>query len=753
MNAFTGRWHLPVLAFAAGGVLASLEGEAFYIFVLLITVILYGFRAHIPQLLLSLVLLAAGFIYLTPPSPPASMKGPDTWTAVIDSEVKETSYAVQFLMEDEQGIRRQVRFMKSDPDEQVPVYHHGGLCTVSGTAGPFDPARNPGEFDYAAYMATQGVFTKMMVENHSDITCQGRSYVSFIYEWRTNLLKRVQQQLDPGACSWIKALVFGEKDAIPEEITEWFQTYNLSHILAISGLHAGLLAGGVYMVLYRSGLATRRQAGVFLLLFLPSYTILAGAAPSVIRACVMALIVLLFSMVNHRIPLSDVIAWTAGFLLVWKPDYLHQAGFQFSFLVTFSLILSVPVLKRASGLWQQTIIISLICLLSILPLQIRYFYEFQPLSLFANVAMVPYFSFFVIPVSFLLFLSAFVLPGDVSRGVSSLFSDFHHRILSAGMSAGGLLDIPWVIGELASSAVLVFMILFVRMMIHWCRGKLERCFAYGAACAGVLMVYASLPYLSPEGTVTMLDIGQGDSFVIELPYRKGVWMIDAAGPPPYMEDETRTAKTVIVPFLKSRGIDTIDTILITHEDSDHNGSVPYLIDQLDVGNVVTSPFYPVQYKGVKQREASAGDHLKTDGLSMRVLHPAENTGDANDNSLVVTFDLGGKSWMFTGDISVPVEKQLLQDLPDVRIDVLKVAHHGSDTSSSDAWLDEVNAGTAWVSAGVENSYGHPHEEVVEKLMERDMLILRTDQSGAVHYNFYGDDGTFSTFLPYNASRK
>ncbi|MBN8236696.1 DNA internalization-related competence protein ComEC/Rec2 [Halobacillus kuroshimensis] len=753
MNACTGRWHLPVLAFASGGVLASLEGDAVYVFAVLITVVLYGYRNHLPQFFLLCILLATGFFYLAPQTPQTQMENSETWTGVIDSEVKETSYAVQFLMENADGIKRQVRILKSDPDERVPVFHHGSVCTASGVTGPFASARNPGAFDYAEYMYTQGVFAEMVVQDHSDTACEGRSRLSYLYEWRTHLLKKVQRQLDPESYSWVKALVFGEKDALPEDIVNWFQAYNLSHILAISGLHAGLLAGGVYVSLYRSGLATKRQARIFLFLFLPSYTILAGAAPSVIRACVMALIVLVFSMSNRRIPLSDVIAWTAGFLLVWNPDYLHQIGFQFSFLVTFSLILSAPVLKKASGLWQQTVIISLICLLAILPLQIHYFYEFQPLSLFVNVAVVPYFSFFVIPVSFLLFLAALLFSGPVTYGFSSIFSDFHQRVLSAVMKVGGLLDLPWVIGELAASAILVFMVLFVRMMFHWCREKRGKALFFGAACVGVLMVYTSLPYLSPKGTVTMLDVGQGDSFIIELPYRKGVWMIDAAGPPVYMEDKAATAETIIVPFLKSRGIHTVDTLLITHEDSDHDGSVPYLLQHHNVNRLVTSPYNPVQYKGVEQKRVEAGDLLKGGGLEMRVRHPAEDRGDANDNSLVVDFDLGGKKWMFTGDISAPVEKELLQGAVAVRADVLKAAHHGSNTSSSEQWLERVGAEVVWVSAGVDNRYGHPHEEVLERLMDQEAVILRTDQSGAVSYNFYGDDGTFSTFLPYNASRK
>ncbi|WP_232324906.1 DNA internalization-related competence protein ComEC/Rec2 [Halobacillus mangrovi] len=499
-------------------------------------------------------------------------------------------------------------------------------------------------------------------------------------------------------------------------------------------------------------MATKEGAKVLIILFLPPYALLAGAAPSVLRATLMAGLVMLSTFSKWKVPLTDILSLVALSLLILSPSYLDHLGFQFSFLVTMSLILSFPLLKQTENPLAMSALISFVSQTSILPLQLYYFFEFNPLSLFANLLLVPYFSFFVIPFLMMLLLCSFILP-QISLLLSQTLFPPHTNFLSFLETHSNLFDIQWVVGEINRSFIIVCLVLFIIMMRLWIKQKLVFAFAAGVASVGVLMVYSILPYFSPYGRVTMLDVGQGDSFVVELPYRRGVIMIDAAGPPVFTGDESKTAEQIILPYLKSRGIFKLDAIIITHEDTDHSGSVQTLANEMKVGNLVVSLYYPKIETVENVVRIKAGEHLVIGGQDFNLLHPSEDTGDANDNSIVLTATLGGLEWIFTGDASAEIEKLLIKVGSNVNADVLKVGHHGSNTSTSEEWVKHVSPSVALISAGLDNRYGHPHEEVVERLSAQGVVLFSTPDYGAVQYDFSSQRGTFSSFLPYNASRE
>lgn len=312
------------------------------------------------------------------------------------------------------------------------------------------------------------------------------------------------------------------------------------------------------------------------------------------------------------------------------------------------------------------------------------------------------------------------------------------------------LNIQWVIGQLPIIWGGLYLVIFTIMMKKWSVDHLQKAFISGTLLVLLLVAYCLLPYISPFGKVTMLDVGQGDTFVIELPYRKGVIMIDAAGPSLFTNNPSSTSDYIIEPFLKSNGIKKIDALIISHNDQDHSGSVEYLDSAFLIEGIYVSPYYNEELKN--KRIVKEGDALVFSNYSFYILHPGEDHEDSNENSLVIYTELGGLSWVFTGDISKQIEKNLIKSYPELSADVLKVGHHGSHTSTDPNWLKHLSPQVALISVGRDNSYGHPHAEVIEAIEEQGSLVFRTDKHGGVRFLFKGDNGTFLPHLTYNAER-
>lgn len=754
MTVMKGFWHIPALAFVLGGVLSNQSGYPFYIILIFLSYWMYSYRLRRISLLFIASFLVAGYFYLSPLDYiKGSLDQSLSWRATIISNVKESTHTYSMTLKHESGEKFIVRFFKEENDIAPREWRHGALCTVNGTVDSFAQARNHGQFDYRSYMAKEGIYKQVVIEEKKNLHCEGGSWLSILYDARKIMKGKVEENTQSEAFAWMQALVFGETDRLDKATIQWFREYNLSHILAISGLHVGLTIGGVYFLFFRTGLATKKHVQLFLLLLLPFYTFLSGAAPSVLRAALMASILLLTTSLKWKIPLADILSIAALVLLFISPSYFHHIGFQFSFLVTFSLVLSLPILKQYTNVWIQSLVIGLISQLSILGLQIHYFFEFQPLSLWVNFIMVPYFSFIVIPFLMITLLVVFLFP-SLAQVISSIFITFHERILSIVHSLTLYMDFSWIIGEITPLFIILYTIFLVVMLKCWSEGKLQKAFVSSMVAVGIIMIHCTIPYVSDKGTVTMLDVGQGDSFVIELPYRRGIIMIDAAGPSIFSSNKKKTAEDVIIPFLKSRGIRNIDGLFISHKDSDHSGSVRYLLEEFNISHVFVSPYYQDLYKEVEVKRVAGGKKVVIGGQDFNVLHPADRDfGEPNDNSLVLESNIGGKKWLFTGDISKDVEIEIIEAYPSLKVDILKIGHHGSNTSTSNDFLNSTQPEVGLISAGVDNRYGHPHDEVVERFEERGIPLLQTNRHGEVQYFFSGQSGTFSTFLPYNASRE
>ncbi|HLR74300.1 MAG TPA: DNA internalization-related competence protein ComEC/Rec2 [Virgibacillus sp.] len=760
-----GYWHIVALSvsisiltvyFKQHFLLVGCVGWLFYLY--------YVRRLRKLPLLVSLAFLLF-FIFYIPPIDEATYEDIDSVSTSISGKInrsmERTPSKVDFTLHD--NITSQtylIVYFPSDDDtltsHQYKRIKYGATCEIKGTVKHPDRSRNPGQFNFQNYLSSKGISYQLIVDSLEDIECEGSSVFNKFFSIRQVILDQVILQLSPEAAAWVSALVLGDQSLLDDDIVDVFQRWSLSHILAISGLHVGIIVALIYMLCVKLNIVTKETGEWLIICFLPLYALIAGGEPSVLRASIMVLFFLIFNKVKSNNSITDTISIVFLLLIIAHPYVVYHIGFQLSFLVTFGLILSKKWLVQSPSPTWQLLKISFIAQMMILPLQFSYFHTFQPLSILLNFFVVPYFSMIVIPVMFILLLIT-PLSGMLTHAIDYVFTNIHY-IFQIGLHyIDDLLYFPLILGDFPIYFAIVYYIIFVRCMQLAQQNKLVNAFKYGCALIGLMICLAIRPYLSPVGTVTMLDIGQGDAFVVELPYRKGVFFIDA-GATFSFDDFKPTEKVyehIIRPYLYSRGIGRVDAILLSHNDLDHNGSVPYIIEDMHVSQIIISEFYETaeeelqlwEENNIQVIQALFDEEIVIKDQPFHVLSPKKNRFDDNENSLVVYTTLGGLKWLFTGDIGTQIEKEIIQLFPELSIDVLKVAHHGSNTSTDEAFIQHVQPTYALISAGVNNSYGHPTEEVLETLDHENVTVLRTDESGAVQFRFIKNEGTFFKYLP------
>jgi competence protein ComEC len=634
------------------------------------------------------------------------------------------------------------------------------VCTVKGRLERPALPRNPNAFDYRRYLRFHHIHWILKPQSLSLQDCRNTSPT--LYEWFLSLrekgLHTVETHFPSETVGIIQALLYGERGQLDETLLEGYQKLGLIHLLAISGLHVTLLVGAVFSILVR--FITKETTTIILLIFLPIYIVLTGASPSVIRASFTAMIFLVADYWKSMLSPLDALSITLVMMLLFDPYMLWDVGFQLSFIVTFALILSFQMILSHDSVFWRLFFTAFIAQLSALPFLLYYFFEVSLWSIPLNIIFVPLYSFIIMPLSFAAVGAHYIHPLlsfpfiwllqkiiAISSEVVAFFSSNHSLSLILGRPSFFFL---------ICYAAAIF-VAFVQM-------EKRRYLSIGWV-AFVIALHAWSPYIDRYGEVVLLDVGQGDCIYIELPYRKGVYLIDTGGTLPHQRQPWQerkrkwdVGKDVVVPFLKSNGVRYIDKLIATHGDLDHIGAGEEIIRHFSVKQMVIGKGETknslqeklVQFaerKNIEVVKISRGDRWIEDGISFYVLHPWKTHRDDNNHSIVLYTKLGGLSWLFTGDLEETGERELISAFPRLEADVLKVSHHGSDTSTTELFLEKVQPKIALISVGKHNRYHHPSPYVIERLQKRDVIILRTDQHGAIRYIYSKNRGTFSVMLP------
>lgn len=627
----------------------------------------------------------------------------------------------------------------------------GEQCVASGKLKEPAAARNFHAFDYKQYLFEQRIHWIFEVKNVASLRCaenESLTAVELLRQYRANSINELVEALPEEITGIVLSLTYGERRYLDADVSTAYAKLGIIHLLAISGLHVGIVTACLFYLLIRVGMP-REYAMISLLVFLPIFAVLSGAAPPVIRASSMAFVYFLFKLLRIHIHPCYGFSFIFFCYLFIDPYKLFQLGFQLSFLVSFSLILCKDIIKsNAHSYFTRLILVTTIAQIIGLPLIFYHFFEWSPASLLINLIYIPFISILILPICFLIVLSFSIFPLVATSLISALsviIVPVHTVILYLSEHV-----IVWTVGRPAIVIMIAMYISIIWIGLRW--ESKRRLYGAVMVFALLIVIVSSIPYLKNETIVTMIDVGQGDAFLIELPHRKRVYLIDTGGyihfnTEPWQEKNQLfdTGRDIIVPFLKAKGIRTITGLVLTHGDFDHIGGAKAVIEMMNTETV----YYPngeiekeveleivnaINQAGGEFKMVEAGDRIHDD---FYVVHPSgKQLWSSNDQSIVLYFVAEEKSFLLTGDLEEAGEAHLVRQYPDLKADVLKVGHHGSVSSTSEPFLHQLRPKMALISAGVSNRFGHPHPDVLARLEEEGVLILRTDQHGAVEIKIH-----------------
>ena len=626
---------------------------------------------------------------------------------------------------------------------------------------------NPGAFDYPAYLASQGIFLEGWTQEPVEAlaTPHGSRILAAVFRVRALLLQRIDAAMPAAEAGLLKATVLGDRSGLTPEMNRAFLDSGTFHILAISGLNVSLLAGGLFAML-RLARASPRLAACASAILVTFYAALAGASASVIRAAVMADVYLLAIVLDRRADLLNSLALSALAILWWNPRFLQDVGFQLTFLATLGIILVVPRCERGlASVWRplrwviESVAITVAATAITLPILATTFNRVSPAGLLANIPIVPLSGlitglgtaacalFLLIPagVTGLNQVNGWLV--DLLFGLARWFADWPWSSVRVFTPTGVML-----VTYYAAVAMLLWSFPVVPAMGG--RGRSRRWAAWGAVacCLGLGGEALWLLYPPEKGAavrVTFLDVGQGEAIFLEAP-GQGRMLVDAGGTQGGGFD---IGQHVIVPFLWHEWVRHLDVLALTHPQSDHIGGAPTILRMVSVGEVWTgagpalSPtdLWIQEYlrrRRIPHRVVVAGDApFRMGEAVIEALHPDAGsmaaTGGAgraprpNDRSLVLRVRLADQAVLLTGDLERDGEAALLHSGVALGAQVIKVPHHGSRQSSTEAFLRAVGAQTAVLSVGHRNPFRHPHPEILARYHALGIRLWRTDRNGAV----------------------
>ena len=616
--------------------------------------------------------------------------------------------------------------------------------------------RNPHEFNYYQYSLRQGIYFEGFIQHEQDVilfSSHTPTIAGVFAELRLTIKNHFSSFLSSRSAAILSALILGDKDEIESTTRQAFANTGVIHVLAVSGLHVGYVT---VILVFIMGILRMpyhfQMAGVIIgLLF---YVMLTGAAASVMRASVMAALVIISNLLERKADVYNLLATAAFIILMIAPQQLFDIGFQLSFLAVFSIVSLYPVFKHWLGRYlhaPQTglkpyllplvdlFLVSLAAQLGTLAITVFYFHKVPVISLIANVVVVPLIGVTVATGMSLLILGALIPP----------------------------LALPWAA---MLEGVIDLMLWFVELCasFQWAYVKTTSITVYELVM--LLIICFSLAILTPKQVVKtwimiillwintnqwkaliepprlemiMLDVGQGDALLIRTPQGKTV-LVDAG----LRFGGKDMGRDVVATYMDSRGWTTIDLLVLSHPHNDHMGGAQYLIENYEIQKVLMPDIEYESYGynqlqlALSEREIPAeapfaGEIDSTlKPLYFRVMAPKRYDQDAepsnvNNTSLVMQWFYGGSSILLPGDAEKHMETDQLAFGSLMKSDVIKAPHHGSNTSSTEAYIRLVQPEFCLISLGLRNKFKHPSPMTLIKYSRIGTAVLRTDVEGAI----------------------
>ena len=667
--------------------------------------------------------------------------------------------------------------------EKIPNVKIGNIIKVRGKLRQFEEAANKGNFDSRKYYLSLGFYGKIEAGTIEVINSEYSGIRQGLYELRMEIIERLEKLCsdNKGIFSIINnkngiigAIILGDKTDLDSDIKELYSVSGIAHILAISGLHISFIG----MVIYR--LLRRRfrflfSAAVSIPVVL-SFGIMSGFGISTIRAIIMFILKIIGEVLGRKYDAITAISLAGLVLLVQNPFVVCNSGFQMSFGAIIAIVLILPIVEEILNTDNKIIkVLSANFTISLVmnPILAWNYYELPTFSFLLNIVVVPLMSVVIVSSIVGIFCSCImfgfgkvvIFPGC---GILELYT-FLCNIINKSSVASIVVGQPKVTIIIVYYAILLVVLFGLKnIRTKYTRAEKERNIIKKetglvlekkakkerrikgqnvklrlACIVGFLLLNCLIYYIpNPGFYITFINVGQGDGILIHGDNGTKV-MVDGGS-----TSEKQVAKNCIVPYLKAEGIGTIDYSIITHTDKDHISGILEILEnnnsnRIRIKNLVMPDINmkddtynelieKAKLKKINVLYIKKGDTLSLGKTKIKCIYPDTTTtaSDKNDYCTVLSVKNKTSKILLTGDISKEIEEKIKDDIEE-NYTVLKVAHHGSNYSSSEKFLKKVNPKYSIISVGKNNSYGHPGNETMERLRKQGGVIYRTDEKGGI----------------------
>ncbi|MBC7765121.1 MAG: DNA internalization-related competence protein ComEC/Rec2 [Hyphomonadaceae bacterium] len=623
----------------------------------------------------------------------------------------------------------------------------GDQLTIHSVIMPPIAALNKENFDYGTFLKTKGVYLTAII-NVSDYAKIGQiinpySPYDLAFMARNYIARLAERYLQGDAADLCKGFLIGDTSTFSESLTSFLKRCGLTHLVAVSGSHVSffIVCFAIFFSRFTHRTGVKNTLGIFWIVF---FMLIAGCSTSVVRAVAMGVIFLIADMTNREHdPLTSL--FVAAFcMLAYRPAILYDVGFQLSSVATLFLIVFFPLLQHKLTFLppfiRSLLGMTIIAQVATLPLTLYHFQHYAVVGLLANIIIVP-----VAPLIMLLGI-IFALLGNWMPMLAGIVGFLLQRLNDfVIVVAKWLSSIPWAYVAVPAPNVLEIL-LFCGMMwlcYCWLQGDLtKRNAIIYITILNYLLVWNVATYILPHRdlSLTFINVGQGDASLIQTASHQNI-LIDGGGTP---LDDYDLGENVLLPYLLRHKITTLDIAIVSHYHEDHAEGVLTMLNNLTVKRLILPPLDPDAPLCQRLVQAAKAHEIPitylaegrtlplTKDVTLQSLKTggASATDDENAQCLVLRLQYGQVSFMFTGDISSEVEHKLLALQPAFHVNALKVAHHGSEFATSQAFLQAFTPEVAAISVG-RNSFGHPNKQTLSRLRESGARVYRTDKNGAI----------------------
>ena len=618
------------------------------------------------------------------------------------------------------------------------------LHDLSGEVNPIEPASNYGEFDQQKYYRSKKITQQVNLTSFK-IQIKKGGLANYLHYWRFQL-KKFLQKFPPILSFFSNELILGESpDQKFQTILNNYRDLGVIHILSISGLHVGIYTLVISTMCYYCKL-TEKETFIFCLFILLVGIFLSNGQAGFIRASLTYILGQIFSLHKLKINKADLLGLTAVLHMSVNPRLMMSTGA----LLSYTLALGLEMTKSLTKFRQSWALNNLL-----LPLLLFHFFQFNLLTVFFNLLVVPYFNWVVMPLTFFN-LIIFNISPRCSYFLEKILEQGEKVIAKVSNSKIGLLTFGKINWWQCLFLLLLTAILLMLINEKSKSQKLIRhLFKLALIIYGLIFLTIHFPL---KGQVTFIDVGQGDSILISTPLFRHVYLIDVGGKLNFNGKKiTPQINKITVPFLKAQGINKIDGIFISHQDADHVGDLRPLLSQIRVKKLymaeglIRNPSFCKRITGRIQKgqivQLLAGETINEPPISFKVVYPFKPGIGKNEDSLSLLFKLANKSWLFTGDLGQKGELEILSRYH-LHADYFKLGHHGSRTASNKEFLQALQPERVFISAGRKNRFGHPHPETIATLRSQHIPWASTQDCGMITWN-YGVliKPKFKRFLP------